>query len=135
MRLRSISATTQTQMAHYIAQRLLSYAEGPTDAPETWEDACERLGILVRHYDVPGGHPGEWNADIADGEPAVVAINTAYPPIDQARAFVHELAELLMYRMQPPLLSDMSDAGRYDGDPDNILHKVARKVEGLVVRR
>lgn len=135
MRLRPVSSSTRTLMANYIASRLLRHADGPTDAPGTWADVCERLGIGVKYFCVPGAHAGEWCADIADGEPAVVAINRAYPDEHQARAFVHELAELLMFRLQPPLLPDMSDAGRYDGQPDTEQHKIARRVEALVLKR
>lgn len=132
MRLSSIPATTRAQSAHHIASILLRHADGPTDDPATWEAVCQKLGITVTRYSVAGAHPGEWCADIPDGEPAVVAINSACSRKKQARAFVHELAELLIFRMQPPLLPDLSDAGRYDGDPATEQHKIARRVEALV---
>lgn len=134
MRLSPIPATTRTQSAQHIAGILLRHAEGlPVADPATWEAVCQKIGAEVRYFDVPGAGAGEWCADIPDGDPAVVAINRANSPKKQARAFVHELAELLLFRMQPPLLPDMSDAGRYDGDPASEQHKIARRVEGIVL--
>ena len=143
MRLSRITAATDRQIAQHLTTRLLSYvidlegmrtAKAPVDDPDTWEAVCGALGIEVQNYKVPGGCPGEWSADIADGEPAVIAINRAYRAKRQASAFVHELAELLMFRMQPPLLMDLSDGGRYDDNRDGVLHRVARKVEPMVMR-
>ncbi|MBB6053308.1 hypothetical protein [Armatimonas rosea] len=133
-RLPAISPSTQRQVAELVAARLARYAQGfPLASRATWERVAEEMGVSVHLYHVPGAGRGEWRASPPDGDPSAIAINTAYPEIEVAKAFVHELAELLLHRLQPPLLDDGSDAGRYEGEPADERHKVARRVERILL--
>ena len=133
-RLPAISPSTQRQVAELVAARLARYALGfPLAAPDTWKRVAEEMGVTVHLYHVPGAGRGEWKASPPDGDPSVIAINTAYSDREVSQAFVHELAELLLHRLQPPLLDDGSDAGRYEGEPADERHKIARKVERILL--
>lgn len=126
----TIPATTQRQIVEIIANRLLRYASGaPLDSPETWHHVALEMGVSVHFFNVPRGGRGEWRASPPEGDPSVITINRAYSPREQAQTWIHELAELLMHKMQPPLLDDGSDAGRYEGDPKDIKHRLARRIE------
>lgn len=82
---------------------------------------------------MPGAGRGEWRASPPEGHPAAIAINIAYTDREVSAAWIHELAELMMHQMQPPLLNDGSDAGRYEGEPADVQHKIARKVERIIL--
>lgn len=112
VKLSRIPPATEGEAAAHVAAVLLRHAEGPTCHPATWEAVAGRLGVFWETYHQPGASRGEFVVDPPDGESAAVAINTAYPDRQIARAAVHELAHVLLYRMQPPLLPGYGDAGR-----------------------
>lgn len=134
MRLRRLSQNTIEELAQYMASRLLAKHEGQIDDPVAWQETARRLGIRTRTFHALGAGRGEFCTSL-DGEPAAIAINLAYPPLQQARAWIHEITEVLLRRLQPPLLPSEADAGRYEGEPADSQHKVACRVEELVADR
>lgn len=65
--------------------------------------------------------------------PGLLWINTAYSEVDQAGAWVHELAHhLQLWWPQPPLLLEAGRRYPYEGDRRLVQHDVAARVERLV---
>lgn len=119
--------------SQYAASRLLRYVEGPLDSPETWQKVADRMGVRVHLYEVPGAGRGEFIAPPPDGEPARIAINTAYSDREVSAAFIHELSEILFRQMQPPLFPSEADCGRYEGEPGDLLHLMSRGAEKVLL--
>lgn len=133
VRLHRWAPRTERTAAAYLAERLLRALDGPPERLSTWRRAAASLGVRAHEYHAPGASRGEFAASPPDGEPAVIAINTAYPERDACRAYAHELAHVLLHRMQPPLLPGFADAGRYEGEPADRHHRIARTVERITL--
>lgn len=135
MQLQTMPRKLTAEGAYFLAGRLLRLADGPTDTPATWHELARQLGIGVTTYHAAGAGRGEFIAPPPDGEPARIAINLAYPPEEVASAYIHEISEVLLRWMQPPLFPSEADCGRYEGDPDDILHRIARRVERVILHK
>ena len=133
MRLQPIPRKLINEAALYMGSELVKKAEGPLGDPATWHAVAQNEGIKVYEFHAPGAGRGEFVVGTPDGHPARIAINTAYPAREVASAYVHELSEILLRRMQPPLLPSEADAGRYEGEPDDVQHLISRKTEKVVL--
>jgi hypothetical protein len=100
-----------------------------TTAPLTWRGVALRLGLRVHDYHAPGAGRGEY---LSSGESGIVAINTAYPESEQARAWVHELAHHLLNVWEPPQMADSADVYCYEGDVSDIRHGIATETERIL---
>jgi hypothetical protein len=80
----------------------------------------------------PGDGRGEFAPSNAFRPTGVIAINTAYPDPEQARAWVHELAHDELHQWCPPQLPGEKDVCRYDDDISDARHDIARRVEVLI---
>ena len=119
--------------SQYAASRLVRYVEGALDDPATWQGVAQQMGVRVHLYEAPGAGRGEFIAPPPDGEPARIAINTAYSDREVCAAYIHELSEVLFRQMQPPLFPSESDCGRYEGEPGDLLHLMSRGTEKILL--
>jgi hypothetical protein len=129
-----VPATTIEECARLIAARLercaLELGASDLASPATWQQVADRLGVRYHTWYSPGGDRGEcaWHPLFG----CAIAINEAYPPREQAAAYVHELAHAAVFEWIPPQLTGAADVYRYDDDPGCVRHQVARRVEELV---
>ncbi len=121
-----------------IAARLRRLADDhPLTVSDTWRTAACAMHLNVLLYDVPGAGRGEFCPSlippILGDIIGLVAINTAYPEPDQCRAWIHELAHAELHHWHPPQLEECRDAWMYEGNPADVRHRIARRVEELVL--
>ena len=133
MQMQTVRRKLISEGGEYAAARLVRYAEGEPGDPATWQGVAQQMGVGVHLYEAPGAGRGEFIAPPPDGEPARIAINTAYPPREVAAAYIHELSEVLLRQMQPPLFPSEADCGRYEGEPGDVLHLASRKAERVIL--
>ena len=131
-RLPRLSNRTKQEAAGLIAEKLLRLAEGGSDDPATWRQVAERVGCRAITYHAPGCGRGEYAATGVEGT-GIIAVNTAYSPTDQVRAWIHEIAHHELRVWIPPQLADAADVYRYADNPRDARHQIARLVERLVV--
>ncbi len=132
-----VTRATKAEAAQVIANRLQRLADcGDKYAPATWETVARGLNVSVRHFHDHAQARGFSRAKVFCDTGLVgggIGINTAYTEREQAEAWVHELAHLLLAAWLPPQLSDNADAYSYDGDPGDVAHDIARRVEGIIL--
>ncbi|MDX1934785.1 MAG: hypothetical protein SFU56_19480 [Capsulimonadales bacterium] len=127
---------TIEEAALVIADRLRRLADGALNDPETWLRVCTRIDCRAVTYDVPGAGRGEFAPYPGPTPPCltgVIAINMAYPPDEVCRAWVHELAHAELHRWHPPQLEEAKDSWMYEGAPEDVRHRIARRVEVLIL--
>lgn len=127
---------TIDEAALVVAGRLRRLAEGAIDSPLTWRQIARDINLQIREYHAPGcgrGEfvPGSWGnpRDTRDG---VVAVNTGYSLLDICRAYAHEIAHAILHQWVPPILEECRDAWMYEGNPADVRHRIARRVEELL---
>jgi hypothetical protein len=125
---------TIEEAAQVIADQLRHHAKNsPLTCPETWVGVCGQLNCKYVPYAQQGAGRGEFASyPCPEFHTGVIAINTAYPTIEICHAWVHELAHAKLHLWVPPQLTDAADAHRYEGDPADIRHRIARRVEELI---
>lgn len=131
-----VPSPTVAQMSDAVARCLIRRADGePLDSPETWRAVAASLDVRIHDFHVPGGCPGAYHS-LPPGDPpaGIVELNVSYSRRRQSQILVHELAHHYLHAWQPPLLDDFSDSYRYDDDPRCVQHRIARRVERLVLR-
>ena len=129
-------AMTEKELAHYsraVAHRLLLRQRGGMDDPQTWIDVAASFGCRVLSYHEPGGSLGEY-ASAEDGQ-GVITYNDAATPPTQARVIVHETGHHLLMPLIPGYLFGEFVHCRYDDDPLDVRHRIAKRVEELCFRR
>lgn len=119
--------------ARQVAQRILVRQCGGMDSPETWTDAALTFGCRCHAFYALGGPPGEY-APLGDGQ-GVIAYNTAMTPPAQSHVLVHEIAHHLLTPLIPSDLFGEYVTRRYDDDPDDVRHRIAKRVEEICFRR
>jgi hypothetical protein len=129
-----LSEETIGEAARIIADRLRHFAGSrKLTNPDTWESVCNQLHCKYVPYASHGSGRGEFApypcTELATG---VIAINTAYPDAEVCHAWVHELAHAELHLWIPPQLTNAADAYRYEGNPADIRHRIARRVEDFV---
>lgn len=133
----TLTAATKQEAAAYITERLLRRIDGDVTDPATWERFARSVGIEVRLYCIQGASRGQCApAMVADSDllAGLVRINTAYPALEQARAWVHELSHLAHAAWIPTQLRSGADGYSYEGDDRHeVSHEVARMVENLIL--
>ena len=120
-------------LARQIAQRLLVRQAGDMDDPETWTRIAVSFGCRLSSYHQPGGALGDYVPSCEGG--GVITYNDAVTPPAQARIIVHELAHHLLMPLVPGFLFGDYVHCLYEDDPDDVRHRIARRVEELCFRR
>ena len=127
---------TEKEIAFYarqVAQRILVRQQGGMDEPQTWIDVATTFGCRVSAYHHPGGELGDY-APAGDGQ-GVITYNEAVTPPAQAKVIVHEMAHHLLMPLVPGYLFGDFVMCRYEDDPGDVRHRIARRVEMLCFRR
>jgi hypothetical protein len=132
----AVPESVEQEAAELIAAKLgrLAEGEGMLTDPDTWRRVAARMGVHVEDYCVPGAHRGECSLSAHDADLGVLFVNTAYAPPEQAPVFVHELAHLELLAWIPPRLAGCADVYHYDDEPTSVHHRIAQRVEELVLR-
>lgn len=132
---RPLPGLAKRETAWLIAQALTRRADGRSPAdPATWLCVAADLGVAVYPFTHAHGQRALYRGYPSEGATrGLIEFNDAYPPIEQARALVHELAHHYLCSWQPPLLADWADAYGYDDDPRCVHHQIARRVEKEIV--
>jgi hypothetical protein len=138
-----VTDETIDESAGLIARRLLSRADGPIHAVSTWTDVARRSGVRVLRFFAQSAAPGWYVSDrIPDGSedylspPApIIYVNGTLDEESQVRVLIHELAHDAIDNWEPPRLSGLppADLRAYDDDADDVHHRIARKVEEIVL--
>ena len=125
---RRVSAETVETSARSVARVLLAKAEGPVDEPPTWLVVAKALGVRVLgFYGLPGDGPGYYEAATQ-----TVYYNLRAPKSERARYIVHELAHRILATW-PGGGCQRVALERYDDDRQTVQHRVARRVEEIVL--
>ena len=93
----------KSDVAHYLAQRILVRQRGDMEQRETWADVAEGFDIITICSHDLGGCPGRW-VPAPDSESGVIYCNLAQSMPKQALVVAHELAHGLMSVLQRTLL-------------------------------
>lgn len=125
--------TEMRSVARTVSQRLLSRHQGERDLPNTWIAVAASFGCRVLSYHEPGGCLGEY-ASTEDGQ-GVITYNDAATPPTQAKVIVHETGHHLLMPLIPGYLFGDFVHCRYDDDPLDLRHRIAKRVEELCFRR
>jgi hypothetical protein len=130
-----LSEEAREDAAIVVAGRLIRDAEdiGSLTDPATWREVAARRIIAYHPYFAPDCGRGEYRPSTHYLPTGVIAINEAYPPEEQCRAWVHELAHDELHHWIPPQLPEELDRYAYDGDPSDVRHDIARRAERLVL--
>jgi hypothetical protein len=116
--------------AQFIARRLRVLAEGEIGDPETWQSLARRLRVRYVRADCMTGiysRPG-W-----DSYRASIAISIYASDDQECRYAVHELAHHLTYESQGYFFAEETIVHRYDDENGGIGHRIACRVERLVL--
>ncbi len=135
MKILILSEHTKEEAACIVADRLRRHAEGPLNEPATWRRVAAKYPVEFVEFHRNGSGRGEFASTEETGSNymGVIAINTAYPSEEVARAWIHELAHCDLHIWTPPQLRGGADLQRYEGHTRSIKHEIARLVEGLVL--
>ncbi|MES2464222.1 MAG: hypothetical protein V4671_26970 [Armatimonadota bacterium] len=117
------------RVAHRL--KLLTIGKDRED-PKTWRDVAERLVIGVAGFDDHRAMHGCLTF-IEAHDRWVIELNTFLKPRMQARILIHELAHYLLRTMLGIWLCDDQTVYHYDGRVDDMRHRIARRVERLVL--
>lgn len=120
--------------AHLVADDLRRELLGSPQSPQTWQAVARQRGIDLVFHHSPDADRGIYYPEGPGGRPVILAY-ASLPPALLCRVLVHELAHDVLEAWQPPRLPGMADAERYDDDRQTVQHRVARRVEELLVGR
>ena len=113
-------------LAHRCARQIRRELTGPTDSLATWCDTARALGAQVcpLSEDEPG--PGYY-----DVEQEKIFVNVYTDEATLSRRVVHELAHhvLIRFKIRPRRRAEE----RYDDDRQTLEHRIARRVEELLL--
>lgn len=132
---RVVPESAINEAAELIAMKMRRMAEGDYKDPNTWIGVAEALGILcqVRQDDSRNACRGASGQVGWPSGTSYIVVNSAYPPAEQAHAWVHEIAHLEVLWWCPPQLQNGADVRcYYDDDPQDVHHRIARRVEALL---
>jgi len=127
------------QAAQVVASQLMRLAEGNLDDPQTWLGLGKEMGIIFVPTDCAG--PGSYlSPDQVRRERwplpsgwAVIQYDGALTGRDLSEVLVHELAHDRLHHWQPPQLPRAADIQRYDDDPQDVHHRVARRSQRILL--
>ena len=116
------------EIAPGIARQILSQLEGPRDEVSTWVKAAEALGAVVYgFYGQPGDGPGFY-----DGRRGIICYNLCASKEKRIRYLLHEIAHHALATWPGSRFPRIA-LERYDDDRQSVQHRVARRVEEILL--
>ena len=119
------------EAAHIIASdmvRRANYHCWRFDEPKDLEKLARSYGARVESYKAVGGDPGWYHPGTQ-----TIAYNELRTYWNQCRTLVHEIGHHIAWTWCPPQLRGAVDCYRYDDNPLEVHHRIARVLEGLVL--
>ena len=122
-------------LTRQVGTHLLKRHSGDHEDPETWLIVAAGMNCRVSSYYYPGGGLGDYAPTLEADGAGVITYNTAATPCKQARVICHELAHHILMPLVPGFVLGDYVICRYEGDPLDERHRIARLVEEFCFRR
>lgn len=113
-------------LARQCVRQIKKEHTGPIDSADAWIETAKALGAEV--YELDDDEPGPGYYDVEDRE---IYVNVYTDEWTLCRRIVHELAHhvLIHFKIRPRRRA----SERYDDDRQTLEHKIARRVEEILL--